>query len=386
MLTVFDVSRLLAVPTYLIGTTMAASPLRYSLIVYLSFPLLLGTLPADWGQSIISQASNASTATAPAQVSLDQVPSGATRPYHVGIQSGHYQESQLPVDLARLADDTGTAGGGRKEVDLNWDVSNRVAKLLQDQGVVVDVLPATVPSGYTADAFVAIHADGNASPNPRGFKISTRWSSTVAVQDVKLVETLTGVYGAATGLPQDDAVTRNMRGYYAYTSRRANYRISALTPAAIVEMGYMTNAADRAVLFYDTDTVARGIANGIMAYLKSSYGSPATGADYGYGYGLVDKNVNPLATPMPTPARGSPFLNPNPTPDPRPVKGDWQVVLMGNPTVNVYSGPGGQGPIVAKLPWGQVLHSTLRRSDYYQVDLPDGSQGWVSRMSLVVQQ
>jgi len=365
---------------------MAASPLRYSLIVYLSFPLLLGTLPADWGQQIVSQAVSASTASAPAQVSRDQISSGAPRPYHVGIQSGHYEESQLPADLARLAGDTGTSGGGRKEVDLNWDVSNRVAKLLRNQGVLVDVLPATVPTGYNADAFVAIHADGNASPGPRGFKISTRWSSTVAMQDVKLVETLTDVYGAATGLPQDDAVTRNMRGYYAYTSRRANYRTSALTPAAIVETGYMTNAADRAVLFNDTDTVAAGIANGIMAYLKAAYGSPATGNEYGYGYGLVDKNVNPLATPLPTPARGSPFLNPNPTPDPRPQIGNWQLVMMGNPTVSVYSGPGGEGPVLARLSQGQILNSTLRQSDYFQVTLPDGTQGWVSRMWLVVEQ
>jgi N-acetylmuramoyl-L-alanine amidase len=367
---------------------MAASPLRYSLIVYLTFPLLLGTLPADWGDRIVSQAqaARALTASAPAQVSRDQMPSGATRPYHVGIQSGHYQESQMPIDLARLAGDTGTSGGGRREVDLNWDVSNRVAKLLQDQGVLVDVLPATVPSGYDADAFVAIHADGNASPDPRGFKISTRWSSTVAVQDVKLVETLTDLYSADTGLPQDGNVTRNMRGYYAYTSRRANYRISAFTPAAIVEMGYMTNAADRAVLFNNTDTVAKGIADGIMAYLKSSYGTPATGKEYGYGYGLVDRNVNPQATPLPIPAPGSSFLNPNPTPDPRPVRGNWQVVLMGYPTVSVYSGPGGAGPVLAKLPEGQVLSSTLRQSDYYQVTLRDSTQGWVSRMLLVVQQ
>ncbi len=371
---------------------MDLSFLRYVLVIFFSFPFLLGTLPAGWDRSLVSQASSASalTLSSPsahsAQASLDHIPTGAPRPYHVAIQSGHYKENELPTDLARLSGDTGTAGGGRTEVDLNFDVSNRVAKLLRDQGIVVDVLPATVPTGYTADAFVAIHADGNASSAPRGFKISTRWSSLVAVQDVKLVETLTDVYGAATGLPQDDAITRNMRGYYAYSSRRGDYRTSAYTPAAIVEMGYMTNSADQAVLFNQTDRVAAGIANGIIAYLKTSYGSPAIDKAYGYGYGLVDKNVNPLATPLPTPAPGSAYLNPNPTPDPRPVTGNWQLVLMSMGTsINVYAGPGGLGPILAGLPREQVLHSTLRQSDYYQITLPNGGQGWVSRGSVVVQ-
>ncbi len=369
---------------------MDGSFIRYVLIIFFYFPFLLGTLPADWGQQIVAPTKSSSIATKPAtpvaQASLDHSPTGATRPYHVAIQSGHYKENELPGDLARLAGDSGTAGGGRTEVDLNFDVSNRIAKLLRDQGILVDVLPATVPTGYTADAFVAIHADGNASSAPRGFKISTRWSSLVATQDVKLVETLTDVYGAATGLPQDDAITRNMRGYYAYSSRRADYRTSGYTPAAIVEMGYMTNSADRAVLFNQTDTVAAGIANGIIAYLRASYGSPATDRTYGYGYGLVDKDVNPLATPLPTPRPGSAFLNPNPTPDPRPQTGNWQLVLMsmGN-SINIYSGPGGQGPILARLPRDQVLHSALRQSDYYQITLPDGSQGWVSRGSVVVQ-
>jgi hypothetical protein len=266
-------------------------------------------------------------------------------------------------------------------VDLNLDVSNRVAKLLRAQGVLVEVLPATVPTGYSADAFIAIHADGNASSAPRGFKISTRWSSKVAVQDGQLVEMLTDAYRAATGLPEDGAVTRNMRGYYAYSPRRANYRVSNFTPGAIVEMGYMTNAADRAVLFKSTDKVAAGIANGIVAFLKATYGAPATDKAYGFGHGVVDKDINPSATAIPTPrpGSGSSFGSP------RPQTGDWQVLLMGKPTINIYSGPGGQGPVIAKLARDQFLRATVRQGDYYQVTLPDGRKGWVYRNAVVVQ-
>ncbi|HUS17548.1 MAG TPA: N-acetylmuramoyl-L-alanine amidase [Chloroflexia bacterium] len=189
-------------------------------------------------------------------------------PFHVGLQAGHWKIAQLPAELARLRTSTGTSAGGRSEVDLNLDIARRAATLLRAEGVVVDVLPATVPTGYRADAFVAIHADGNNSTRPRGFKIATRWRSAGAFRDQALVDLLDTAYSAATGLPHDGAVTRNMRGYYAMnTWLGTDSRISSATPAAIIETGYMTNAADRAVLFRQTGTVAAGIARGVLDYL-----------------------------------------------------------------------------------------------------------------------
>ena len=75
--------------------------------------------------------------------------------YRVGVQIGHYKNNELPPQLSRLVGSTGTYSGGRSEVDLNADVALRLAALLRDQGVLVDVLAATVPTAYTADAFVA---------------------------------------------------------------------------------------------------------------------------------------------------------------------------------------------------------------------------------------
>src|SRR5439155_21837714 len=131
----------------------------------------------------------------------------------------------------------------------------------QSQAVAVDVLPATVPTGYRADAFVAIHADANSSPRPRGYKIATRWRSTVAWRDQTLAEALGGAYANVTGLPRDPSVTRGMRGYYAFnTIFGKDYRVDKTTPAAIIEMGYMSNAADRSILFDQPDRAAQGIA------------------------------------------------------------------------------------------------------------------------------
>ncbi len=301
----------------------------------------------------------------------------APRPYHVGLQVGHYKTSELPDELSRLSGHTGTAGGGRTEVDLNLDVSNRVARLLRNQGVVVDILPATVPTGYSADAFVAIHADGSSSARSRGFKISTRWRSEVALQDAMLVEMLTGAYRAATGLPEDSNITRNMRGYYAYSPWRPNYRVSNFTPGAIVEMGFMTNAADRAVLFNATDKVAAGIANGIMSFLRAAYGSAGTARPYGYG--VVDRDIVPNPTPTPVTRAGMSRNAP-----PRTSSGDWQILPFGRPSVNVYSKPGG-GAVIGTLPSGRFQHSTLRSGDYYRIILPDGREGWVHRNWVIVQ-
>jgi hypothetical protein len=58
---------------------------------------------------------------------------------------------------------------------------------------------------------------------------------------------------------------------------------------------------------------------------------------------------------------------------------------MGHATINIYTGPGGAGPVIARVPRDQFLHATVRQGDYYQVILPDGRKGWVNRNSVVAQ-
>lgn len=306
----------------------------------------------------------------------------ATRAFRVGVQIGHYQNYDLPPALDELRGSTGTAGGGRTEIDLNFDVANRIAKLLRAQGVLVDILPATVPSGYNADAFVAIHADGNASSSPHGFKISTRWSSKVAVQDGMLVDAIAEAYRVATGLSEDDNITRNMRGYYAYSPRRPNWRTSNFTPGAIVELGYMTNAGDRTVMFNKTDALASGVTKGIMNFLKSAYGTRPVVSAYDYGYGLIDDALIPDNAPTPTHVPNSNGSRPSGTSTPQ--AGDWQVVFMGKAQTSVYT-ERGSGALIGKVNRGQVLKATIRHGDYYFVTLTNGKQGWVHRNALVVQ-
>jgi hypothetical protein len=186
---------------------------------------------------------------------------------NVALQVGHWKVNELPDALSHLRGSTGTWGGGRTEAQLNLDIAQRTAGILRARGLTVEILPATVPTGYTADIFISLHADGNASSSPRGFKVSTRWRSEVAALDALLVQSLVEGYGNRTGLPEDSNITLAMRGYYAYSTYRGEaYRLGESTPAAILEMGYMSNPSDRALMFNNPDLIARGVADGVANY------------------------------------------------------------------------------------------------------------------------
>jgi N-acetylmuramoyl-L-alanine amidase len=62
-----------------------------------------------------------------------------------------------------------------------------------------------------------------------------------------------------------------MRGYYAFNYRRYAHAVAKITPATIVEMGFLTNPDDRALLTTSPDLAAIGIANGIVRYLNERH-------------------------------------------------------------------------------------------------------------------
>jgi N-acetylmuramoyl-L-alanine amidase len=187
-------------------------------------------------------------------------------PRRVGLQAGHWLVEQTPEELSRLQG--GASGGGKQEWEVNLDLAQRAARLLEAAGVEVDLLPATVPPRYRAHAFISIHADGDAAGRVRGFKIARPGFSSVPEHDDRLVEALYAAYGPATAIPRDDEhISVRMRYYYAFNSRRYCHAVAPGVPQAIVETGFLTHAADRALLIGDPEAPARGIANGILAFL-----------------------------------------------------------------------------------------------------------------------
>ncbi|MDQ3706909.1 MAG: N-acetylmuramoyl-L-alanine amidase [Chloroflexota bacterium] len=193
-------------------------------------------------------------------------------PRWVSLQVGHWRNENLPEELKHLDGHTGAFAGGLAEVDVNLAVARLTSGLLQERGYQVEILDATVPVSYTTDLFIAIHADGRPQPGWRGFKAVAPWDSVPASE--KFVDLLYEEYGKATGLPVDVVTTDSMADYYAFSSVRYRHAITPGVPAALLEMGFVTNAEDRKVLSTRQDSIAWGIANAVDRWFRSGAAGP----------------------------------------------------------------------------------------------------------------
>lgn len=192
-------------------------------------------------------------------------PTQVPTPRRVGIQVGHWKVDEAPDEFPSLRFQGGASFDGVDEVDVNLDIAQRIAGLLRARGIVVDILPATIPPGYLADAFVSLHADGDDYREARGFKVAHGFYR--GPHEAALVEWLTDAYAAATAMPWDDNVSDDMTDYYAFAWYRYEHALSPFTPAAIIEMGFLSQDDDREMLLGKPNVVARGIADGIARFL-----------------------------------------------------------------------------------------------------------------------
>jgi N-acetylmuramoyl-L-alanine amidase len=198
---------------------------------------------------------------------------GGIGPKRVGLQVGHWRNDEVPDELRQLrASGGGATGGGYVEMDVNLDLANRTATLLRARGVEVDVIPSTVPQDYQADAFVAIHVDGDEAGRQRGYKVARSGLSQIPDHDDSLVSWLKAEYGRLSDVPRDsdNRISRRMTYYYAFNNHRYWHAVGSGTPAAIIETGYMSSAADRAILIGAPDRPAVGLAAAIFAFLGMS--------------------------------------------------------------------------------------------------------------------
>lgn len=189
----------------------------------------------------------------------------------MGLQVGHWQSEALPAELTRLHGSVGGYFEQYHELDVNLDVARRAGKLLRDAGVAIDLLPAEVPEAYRADAFLSVHADTNLRQRWRGYKLAcSAFSQNPAAADA-LVQALDTEYVRATGLARDvhpTGITPDMLEYYGFNFKQFRHAVHPQTPAAIIEMGFISDAADRQVLYGAPDKAADGIARGLLAFLR----------------------------------------------------------------------------------------------------------------------
>ena len=207
---------------------------------------------------------------APALSPLEYLKRTWTRPEgrpKVGLQVGHLNNQDFPEELKKLRKNGGSSGGGFTEAEVNLAIAEKTAEILENEGIRVDILPATVPPEYWADVFIAIHADGSTSPDKSGFKIAGPWRDLTGKSN-SLAETLEKTYQAATNFEKDPNITRNMRGYYAFSWWRYNHAIHPMTTAVIVETGFLTNWSDRQLIAVQPEIPARALAEGVVEFLE----------------------------------------------------------------------------------------------------------------------
>lgn len=195
-------------------------------------------------------------------------PSG---PPTVAIQVGHLDIANSPDELKTLREDTGAQYGSIKEVNVNNTIATSVAEDLKQDQISVTILPATIPPGFYADAFVAIHADGSDDTSRNGYK------SAIPLHDLTgkanmLKKDIDQSYLSQTGMRYDaQNVTLDMKAYYPFSWWRFNHALSPFTPAMIVETGYISNVNDQEIIVDDPQLPARAIADGIETYLKQEH-------------------------------------------------------------------------------------------------------------------
>lgn len=190
-------------------------------------------------------------------------PEGPTK---VALQVGHWKSSEAPDELHRLRGNTGATGDGKAEWEVNMAIAEETAKLLESEGIGVEILPTTIPPGYFADVFVSIHADGSLDPEKSGYKAAAPRRDMTGNAEA-LLKAVEKEYAEATKLTKDPNVTRNMRGYYAFGWWRYKHAVHPMTTSIILETGFLTSPADRELIVDNPEISAQGLAKGILEYL-----------------------------------------------------------------------------------------------------------------------
>lgn len=196
-----------------------------------------------------------------------QVLFGVLGPPRVGLQIGHHGAAEQPPELMHLRGNTGGQAGSLREVTITQEVAAVLAAQLRQQGVTVDILGATPPEDYTADLLLALHADSVSDSARSGYK-SAVFDPPRSWLEGTLKRTIDTAYLSATGLADDTPnVTSNMVHYYAFNFRRYEHSVHPATPSLIVELGYLSNTHDAALLLRP-ERVARALGTGVEAFLQ----------------------------------------------------------------------------------------------------------------------
>ena len=167
----------------------------------------------------------------------------------------------------------GAEGNGLREQDIVYRVGIELAELLRSNGNFEVKLSRPTPDSqigssnstslrlrvaeandWGADYFISIHTNASSQSAATGSEAFAFSSPSVAFS---LGEDILDGLSAATGLRNRGMQVRTNL----YVLRKTNM------PAVLVELGFITNPSDAALMNSRPDLFARGIYNGILTYL-----------------------------------------------------------------------------------------------------------------------
>jgi N-acetylmuramoyl-L-alanine amidase len=146
------------------------------------------------------------------------------------------------------------------EAEINAQIADQVRQRLERQSIpaiVLDKFDSRL-DGLRATILLSLHADS--CINRSGYKAAHRLNSRLPDAEGRLVDCIDEHYAAITGLaPDPDTVTPNMTDYHAYR------KINRMTPAAVLEMGFL--GTDQTLITQRGDLVAEAIVESIRCFL-----------------------------------------------------------------------------------------------------------------------
>ncbi len=175
----------------------------------------------------------------------------------IGIVSGHRGPQNDPGAVCP---------DGLTEASINFEVATRVVRALRGLGYSVDLLDEFDArlDNYRAAVLVSIHANTCRDFGERvsGFLVSKAAVRPTGGVDDLLAECIALHYGRIVGLERRFNLTRDMTDYHTFRE------IHPLTPAAIIELGFMKD--DREILTTRQDDMAQALVEGVLCFLSPS--------------------------------------------------------------------------------------------------------------------
>ena len=179
------------------------------------------------------------------------------------------------IDTAHGGNDDGTVYGGIKEKDQTLAVANAVKTYLEKSGVKVVMTrtsDTTIDNKTRTDicnsskAVVVLSIQRNSSKTDKAASGAEGWVHTKKPSEaVKFATSVLDELNSQTGMKNRGVKTGTG------SDSKENYYINAHSSgtSCVLQLGFMTNAADDKYVTSDLDKTARAIADGTVKYLKT---------------------------------------------------------------------------------------------------------------------